>query len=1045
MLRLIISPPGTGKTTCITRRIKSGDVLIVPEQSHFETERMIYKALGARAFADVEILSFTKLCGDITARFGAVCTYAEETMREIMMLRAVREVPLTFYKQRDKLDFAARMLGTIGMFQREALSPEELLQSAADIDNPRLKAKITDLVLIYDKYINLLSSKNFSDKQDEIRTAARLAREHRCFRGKNIFIDSFDGFTGGQLGLITIALEQASSLTVTLIADKFGSSDPRYIISAKLAQKLKEAAAKRNIQVAVETPCCYVPERDPRDNTEIYLLSDIYTESSFVAAKIRELITTEGYSLRDIAVLNPPSPEALAGAFSAYAVTGFSDIPEAIIEKPVVRFIITALEAAAGKPGAVLEFIRSGFMRISSETLFARSIKLSAQRKITGKRTSDYVKKGRTCRLSRAQIQLLIRIAYEYNLDGEDWYSAFPDEKAEPLRFEIMGKLAALSRRINNTTGCQITEALAEFLLIDLELGRTVADIVYMGSKVDSALNDEYRRLWETVISVFEDVHSALKDEEIILDDYISILKSVFGKTMIARPPQVLDCVTVGDLRRTRTSGVKAVFLMGANQGDFPQNSLIGAGAEFTDSETENLCAAGIFISENRSDRYHRERFLINRAMTLPTEKLFITVPLRDAALKEKKPSKIISQQHEKIKNAADLPLSFWASHKNALGFQAAEKPHESALKHALKAIDPQEYERLFLSKSCSHLHKINPDSAKILMARKTYSPSRIETLNTCLFKYFCAHGLQISSARTKNSSEPDALTRGNLTHYVLEKVLRNHKDFMKLEPGEFIKLAEKYITEFEQKTFGGWARSARKKEILLAHAAGIAEVLKQMHEDFALSDFRPLDFEKEFEFLFGDIRIKGKIDRLDIAGNAIRVIDYKTGAKEFSFPEIEFGLNLQALIYLFAVAGINENYKPCGAFYRLVNGGRLSKELKPCGACETSGDLYKNRLETQRTTGLQFGGICDDIERINSKMKQNSASRREFIKLENLEEASFSGLAERAAKQLSERLQILYSGDVRAVPAYSKSSPCEHCDYKNICNNAGKKEEVRI
>jgi ATP-dependent helicase/nuclease subunit B len=1020
----------------------------VPEQSHFETERMIYKKLGPRVFAGTEILSFTKLGAKIISEYKTDSPpYAEDTVREIAMLSTIRELQgqLIFYRQQDD---AAAMLNTIGRFQREGISPQELLLRATAIENPRLKAKISDIALIYERYTDRLSSENFTDRLDEIRIAAGLARKHKYFGGKSIYADGFDGFNGGQFRLLEEALEQAANLTISLTADRFDSTDLRYITSAKLARKLKDAAEKRRLKVIIEIPANPLPERCSRINTEICQLSDIYSESSFVAAKIRELITTANYFQGDIAVLNPPCPEALAGAFSAYGITGFSDIPEPIIEKPVVRFVLSVLEAVEGKSGAVLDLIRSGFMRIAANTAFSRNIKLGSRRKIAGKRTLDYLPCGKTCRLSRGQIQLLARIAYQYRLDGEDWHRTFPRaanlENAELIRAEIMGKLTALSEKIKDATGDKITEALTNFLLVDLELGRTVADIIYkeqMGSRVDSRLNDEYRQLWEKIIAVFESLHSALKGREISLADYAAVLKSIFNKTLIAKPPQVLDCVTIGDLRRTRAGEVKVVFLMGANQGEFPKSSMNSA--DFTEDETEKLCTAGIFIEENRADRYHRERFLIGRAMSLPTEKLFITAPLRDAAWKEKQPSRLLLEQKEKIKNISALPLSFWASHKNALGFLSAEKPHEISLKQAIKIVSPPEYRRLFLKENGSHLHKINCEAALTLMKKKHLSPSRIEILNTCLFKYFCAEGLKIGSERIKNDILPDALTRGNMTHYVLEKVLKNFKNFMELNPDKFVKTAENYIAEFEEKAFGGWARTARKREILLAHAAGIAEVLKQMREDFELSDFKPLEFEKEFNFPLGDILIKGKIDRIDSAGNAVRVVDYKTGSKEFSYPEIEFGLNLQALIYLFAVASLDENYAPSGAFYRLVNGGKLGEKYKPYGAAASPDDLYKNRLETQKTTGLHFGEITSDIAEINSRMKKNSASRREFIKLVNLEEAQFAELAEKAANQLKERLDALYSGDIRAVPVYTKNSPCEYCDYKNICNNAGKEQVI--
>ncbi|MCL2694429.1 MAG: PD-(D/E)XK nuclease family protein, partial [Oscillospiraceae bacterium] len=601
-------------------------------------------------------------------------------------------------------------------------------------------------------------------------------------------------------------------------------------------------------------------------------------------------------------------------------------------------------------------------------------------------------------------------------------------------------------------------EALSDFLINEMEIPRTIADIIYHGTKVSTALNDEYRQLWETIISVLESMHAALKGQDISPSDYTAVLGSVFGKTLIAKPPQVLDAVTVGDLRRTRTADVKVVFLMGANQGNFPRSTFTSA--EFTEAEAEELGKSGIFIEENRSNRYYREKFIIHRALTLPTEKLYITAPLRDAAWKEKKPAKIITGQKEKIRNASLLPLSFWASHKDALKFRAAEKPAVSALLQALSEADPQEHARLFgENRRHNYLHRIAPEAAELLMKKAGISPGRIETLNTCMFKYFCAEGLRIGAGRIKNGTKPDALTRGSMTHYVLENTLTEYADddykrFLELDPQDFVKIAKKYIAEFEEaEFFGGYARSKRKKEILLMHAEGIAEVLRQIREDMMMSGFRPFAFEKKFEFMLGNQLIKGKADRLDVLKSAdnsryFRIIDYKTGSKKFSYPEIEYGLNLQALIYLFAITALEKDAVPSGAFYRLVNGGRLTGEAKPYGAADTDTDLYKNRLETQSTTGLHFGDVSredySDIEKINSSLKQKADAKKEFIKLENLSEDDFTALTRSVAEQLEEKLLALYGGDVRAVPFYSGTPPCLYCDYSQICGRDGK-NDVKI
>ncbi|MCL2108724.1 MAG: PD-(D/E)XK nuclease family protein [Oscillospiraceae bacterium] len=1050
MLKLIVSPPGTGKTTYITEKIRedaefsaAAPILLVPEQSHFETERMVYKRLGSRCFAKTEILSFTKLGAKIIADFKAEKAYASDAVREITLFRIARELKnqLRFYGGVcEKPDFAARMLNVIEIFQREGISPQELSVSASEIKNTRLRAKTSDIALIYGRYTAQLNER-FSDRADQIRVAAGLVFQQDYFVGKNIFIDGFDGFTGGQFLLIDAMISKAQSVTVSITADRLHSRDSRYLISAQLAQKLINYAEKKHKEIAIEklykNPM--FDERNVQENTELFLLSDIHEESNFVAAKIRELITTGNYSQSEIAVLNPPSPETLSGAFSTYGISEFTDIPEAIIEKPWCKFIITVMEAAEGRQGAILDMIQSGFVRVNAK---------------------------KTRRICRKNMKHFSQMEQRFGPDEKDWYKPFPSgitsANAEKIRAEITGKIAEFSAKITDTTGDKITEELAKFLINEMEITRTIADIVYRGKKVDTALNDEYRNLWDKVIGVLEAMHAALKNQKISPGDYKSVLISVFGKTMTSKPPQVIDAVTVGDLRRTRTANIKVVFLMGASQGEFPKSNF--SGAEFTENENDELCDSGIFIDENRTDKFYRDKFLINRAMTLPTEKLYITAPQKDQSQKKKQPARIFSEQKNKVKDVKKIPLEFWASHEIALKFKAAETPHKGALTEALRVVDEAEYLRLFGDVNKSYKHKIDSEIAVALMKKKTISPGAIEKLNTCNFKYFCSSGLRIEKGRISGGAEPDALTRGSMVHYVLERVLRdyegrNYKDFIEINPAEFVRISEKYLHEFEQKEYAdGWARSARKKDILISHAAGIAEVLKQMREEMEASEFRPFAFEKMFEFLLGDIPIKGKADRLDVLVNGdysyVRVIDYKTGEKKFSYPEIEFGLNMQALIYLFAITSLDKKFKPSGAFYRLVNGGKLSKKSLPYGiaqAAENPHELYKKRMETQATAGIQFVGENRidslDIEKINSKIKANlpSRTRKNFIEPVNLNEEEFTHLVEKTSAQLKNKLNEIYSGNIVAVPVYSGKSPCVFCDYKIICNNAGKFEEIKI
>ena len=66
-------------------------------------------------------------------------------------------------------------------------------------------------------------------------------------------------------------------------------------------------------------------------------------------------------------------------------------------------------------------------------------------------------------------------------------------------------------------------------------------------------------------------------------------------------------------------------------------------------------------------------------------------------------------------------------------------------------------------------------------------------------------------------------------------------------------------------------------------------------------------------------VEVTGKIDRVDIAkdskGKYLRIIDYKSSARDIDFNEVYLGLQLQLLTYMEAATKV-ENAIPAGALY---------------------------------------------------------------------------------------------------------------------------------
>ena len=112
--------------------------------------------------------------------------------------------------------------------------------------------------------------------------------------------------------------------------------------------------------------------------------------------------------------------------------------------------------------------------------------------------------------------------------------------------------------------------------------------------------------------------------------------------------------------------------------------------------------------------------------------------------------------------------------------------------------------------------------------------------------------------------------------------------------------------------------------------------VVEELWEELSQSDFSPVDFE----LAFGDggvmaaidipgaaipAQLRGFVDRVDAWNNGytnyFRVVDYKTGRKDFDYCDVFNGIGLQMLIYLFALEDkgekvLGENAHSAGVQY---------------------------------------------------------------------------------------------------------------------------------
>lgn len=223
------------------------------------------------------------------------------------------------------------------------------------------------------------------------------------------------------------------------------------------------------------------------------------------------------------------------------------------------------------------------------------------------------------------------------------------------------------------------------------------------------------------------------------------------------------------------------------------------------------------------------------------------------------------------------------------------------------------------------------------------------------------------------------------------------------------------------------------------------------------------------------EVTVQGIIDRVDMfnAGTGangkptayIRVVDYKSSAHTFDLQNAQNGINIQMLLYLFALQSANADnptleLRPGGVNYIPSNNNGASEEtLSPYRLLamnyHESGLFIKDDVTAKDLSDYQdvifkkfeSDSSIDpkDLEKIKSSFEP---------KEQNLAEAKFfDDLRRDVMQKITENLNAIFDGTVDALPTtYYESvikpdggekskfrDPCEYCRFKEICQNAGK------
>lgn len=1080
MLQFVLGRAKSGKSTHLVNRItayaKEGKkiIFIVPEQYSYETEKNLYKAMGIKLFKNVEVLGFSRLATEIFKTYGGVSgEYATDQSKLVIMEQAIEELRdnLEVYKKSSvQQSFPKIILEAVKEFKNAGVTPSCILEISSEIEDSYFKDKLSELSLLYEGYNALLTS-SYLDSLDDISRAVKLASSRGYFSDTYVFVDEFDGFTQTELDMLSLIMGEAKELTVSLCLDLEAASKNEYSHFENVKRtyaKLFSLAKSRNtavlppVKLTASHLLCDLRHLEQNlfsdsfsafdgevKGIELYSFKNEYEEADFVSAKIFELVKDSDYSYSDIAVIArdlSPYQSRLESNFKSLAIPYYVDKLYPIAEKPLIRFTQNALSAVNGsyKSENILNLLKCGLTHFGT-----------------------------------AEIAMLENYVFVWGINGSDWLNPFTsnpkgykmgmnDDEAEELekineiRSFTTEALERFKKSIKDKTGADISRAVFS-MLSDFHVKENTEKIIgELIEKADFVSAEDYKNVWDSLISLLNIMATTLKNTPVSRKRYEKLLSLIISETNIGKLPQTIDCVHIGSAERVRLGEKKAVFVIGANEGVFPL--VPEQGGIFTAKERERLSSLEINISKPQLEQYNEERFIVYKTLALPTEKLFLTARKADISGKSMALSEVFSDIKKIFSieetESDNIPLSFYCknpseSYNMLAKIYREDNPITSSIIKALKQDEVysgklSELERAY--KKAPFEITDGKKATELFSKVMNISPTRIESFYKCHFRYFCEHGLQVRPLR---KAELDPMETGTLIHDVLYSVTQKVNLSKDYEKKLVRKMVKEHLDKYIEEVMGG-AKSKTKRFIYLYNrlCLSIMKIIDKLHEELSQSGFYPCDFEYEIADesditplkIVGDnntvVKVSGKIDRVDRyiskkGEKYIRIVDYKSGKKEFKLNDILYGMNLQMLIYLYC---IKENGK--GEYESSIPAGIL---YMPAGESEPSlgRDASEEEVKQTKSKAYKMNGLLLRNDEILQAMEPDMGGL--FIPITRNKNGEFSKTAQNSLVSLDDLAKInryidklvlnmateLHQGKIEAYPI---KDSCGYCDYRGVC-----------
>ena len=689
MLNIYYGGENIEKEKFIFEHIKGRSLLLVPDQFSLQAERDAFFYLDKTGLMDLAVVDFSALGHKILKEAGSpVPPLIDKYGRHMLLTRILEESDdaLKIYKGvRGKNSFVERVNMLISEMKRSEVSVDMLREVSESLeDSSFLKYKLKDIVTLFSLYEEAIAGK-YLDSEDYITFYGDKMLDSSLVAASDVWVYGFDTFTPKNMLVLERILKTARSLNIVMTWEDAAKTPPErsakddagdpsqsgdaawpgdagflaaddredlfsltgFVIRnlVKMAEDLNEevtcqaitgsgrdnlwSKTLREISVSPEAP---LQEKDPRITA--VCTSNIYAEADRAAAYILQLVREHGYRFGDIVVVCNDTglrSGVIRRTFVRWGIPVFIDQKRKVIQHPVVGFLLSLLEIIGSgyRDSAVMQLIKSGFLGLAEEEQDA---------------LENYVQ------------QFKIRGTLwkkPFSRMGDN-YTAEDLNRFNELREQVVSVIETARDRIGkyNTAGEKI-RGLYGFLADDFMMEdriEAMAKAQQEAGFLDGAA--ETGQSWNVICRIFDQIVETVGEERLSGRALRQIVEAGLAEMEIGIVPVNPDSVLVGTMQRTRVGRVKALLVLGANEGLLPLQKT----DEGLLSEREKAVLEEMDLEFSRTEDMvkQEERLAIYRTLSQPEERLYVSCSRIDETGGELRPSAVFRELENFLQSRAE-------------------------------------------------------------------------------------------------------------------------------------------------------------------------------------------------------------------------------------------------------------------------------------------------------------------------------------------------------------------------------------------------------